>query len=347
MKDINNIIISKNSTIKEALEIINNGSMRIVLVIENLKLIGIIDDSDIRRAMLRNYNLSDSITDIINKNPVVCHINDTKEKILQTAILKKVYEIPIVDDNGNIAGIEELDELLKEQKKKNKVVLMVGGLGSRLKPLTDDLPKPLLKVGNKPILETIIEKISEYGFKDFILSVNYKSGMIEEYFGDGKDFGVDIKYIHEEKRLGTAGALSLMKEDLIDDFFVMNGDLLTNINFEHLKDFHVKHNASATMCVREYDFQVPFGVVNINEGEIVSIEEKPVHKFFVNAGIYMLSPDVIHNIPQNEFYDMPELFKNLIDSRKNTVSFPIREYWLDIGRVEEFEKANSEYHNVF
>jgi len=347
MKDISNIIISKNSTIKETLEIINHGSMRIVLVIENLKLIGIIDDSDIRRAMLRNYNLSDSITDIINKNPVVCHINDTKEKILQTAILKKVYEIPIVDDNGNIAGIEELDELLKEQKKKNKVVLMVGGLGSRLKPLTDDLPKPLLKVGNKPILETIIEKISEYGFKDFILSVNYKSGMIEEYFGDGKDFGVDIKYIHEEKRLGTAGALSLMKEDLIDDFFVMNGDLLTNINFEHLKDFHVKHNASATMCVREYDFQVPFGVVNINEGEIVSIEEKPVHKFFVNAGIYMLSPDVIHNIPQNEFYDMPELFKNLIDSRKNTVSFPIREYWLDIGRVEEFEKANSEYHNVF
>ena len=133
----------------------------------------------------------------------------------------------------------------------------------------------------------------------------------------------------------------------LDDFFVMNGDLLTNINFEHLKDFHVKHNASATMCVREYDFQVPFGVVNINEGEIVSIEEKPVHKFFVNAGIYMLSPDVIHNIPQNEFYDMPELFENLIDSRKNTVSFPIREYWLDIGRVEEFEKANSEYHNVF
>ncbi len=285
MKNINNITITENSTIKEVLKIINDGSMRIAIVVNNLKLIGIINDSDIRKAMLKGYSISDKVSDIINRNPIVCHVNDTKEKILQIAISKKIYEIPIIDDNNIIIGIEELDELLKKQKKKNKVVLMVGGLGTRLQPLTNNTPKPLLKVGNKPILETIIENFSKYGFKDFILSVNYKSEMIEDYFGDGKKFGVDIKYIHEEKRLGTAGALYLMKKYLTDDFFVMNGDLLTNINFEHLKDFHIKNISSATMCVREYDFQVPYGVVNIEDGKIIAMEEKPVHKFFVNAGI--------------------------------------------------------------
>ena len=347
MKDIQKIIITKEATIKEALKIINQGSMRIVLVVDDKKLIGVISDPDIRRSMLDGYNLEDKITDIINTNPIVCNISDTKEQILEVAISKKIYEIPIVDDNGNLIGIEEIDELLKPSIKTNKVVLMVGGLGTRLRPLTEHTPKPMLKVGNKPILETIILNFKKYGFTNIILSVSYKSEVIEEYFQDGKKFGVNIEYIHEDKRMGTAGALSLMRDKLDNDFFVMNGDLLTNINFEHMMQYHILHRSIATMGVREYDFQVPYGVVNINGENIVSIVEKPLHKFFVSAGVYVLDNKVLDYIPNDEFYDMPTLFENIIKNKLKSISFPIHEYWLDIGRIDEYEKANNEYCEVF
>jgi len=224
---------------------------------------------------------------------------------------------------------------------------MVGGLGTRLRPLTENTPKPMLPVGGKPILQTIVEKFVKYGFINIVMCVGYKSNIIQDFFGDGSKLGANISYVFEEKRMGTAGALSLLPEQPDKPFFVMNGDLLTNVNFEHLLDFHLENNSLATMCVREYDFQVPYGVVNVENGKILSIEEKPVQKFFVSAGIYMLSPDCISHIPKNEFFDMPTLFEKLISMDKNTVSFPLREYWLDIGRMEEYEKANQEYHKVF
>jgi NDP-sugar pyrophosphorylase family protein len=224
---------------------------------------------------------------------------------------------------------------------------MVGGLGSRLWPLTENTPKPMLKVGDKPIVQTIIERFCEYGFVNIVMCVNYKSHIIQDYFGDGSEFGVNIEYIFEEERMGTAGALSLLRSIPEGPFFVMNGDLLTNVNFEHLLTYHTESEAYATMCVREYDFQVPYGVVNIEGHNILSIEEKPVHRFFVSAGIYMLSPEAIRHIPENKFYDMPTLFEKLIEYKEKVVSFPIREYWLDIGRIEEYERANNEFHGVF
>jgi NDP-sugar pyrophosphorylase family protein len=171
--------------------------------------------------------------------------------------------------------------------------------------------------------------------------------VIEEYFGDGSAFGVTINYIHEKERMGTAGALSLMKDFLHEPFFVMNGDLLTNVNFEHFHDFHLSQKAAGTMGVREYDFQVPYGVVNIEQGNIQSIVEKPVHKFFVSAGIYMLSPESLALVPEGEFFDMPSLFEKIICKNSAALSFPIHEYWLDIGRMNDYEKANNEYHKVF
>ena len=224
---------------------------------------------------------------------------------------------------------------------------MAGGLGTRLRPLTQDTPKPLLKVGNKPILETIIENFAKYGFVNITISVNYKADMIKEYFGDGSALGVNIDYIEESKRLGTAGALSLIKERPQEPFFVMNADLLTNVNFEHLLDFHLLERSVATMCVREYDYQVPYGVIETDGSLITSIKEKPLHKFFVNAGIYTLSPQVFEYIPKDEFYDMPTLFEDIIANNLKSVSFPIHEYWLDIGRMEEFEQAQNEYNEVF
>lgn len=348
MKGFENIRLPITSTVKDVLKIIDTGGMQIALVLDDEnKLIGTITDGDIRRGILKGLTLDDGIESIIFRTPTVCSVNDTQEDILQIAVAQKLYQIPIVDLDGVLVGIDEVDELLKPAEHTNKVILMVGGMGKRLRPLTNDRPKPLLEVGNKPILETIIANFAKYGFKNIILSVNYKSQMIEEYFGDGSKFGVTIDYVHEDKRMGTAGALSLMREQLTEPFFVMNGDLLTNVNFEHMLEFHLSNQAIATMGVREYDFQVPYGVVNLNGHKITSIEEKPAHKFFVSGGIYILDTDVLNTIPDDIFYDMPTLFEKLIANKQKAISFPIREYWLDIGRVRDFEQANDEYHEVF
>ena len=348
MKNYRKVLLKPTSTIKEALQIIDSGAMKIALVVDDdEKLLGTLTDGDIRRGLLQGLSLDDSIESIINNDPTVCNVEDTKEKILEIATEKKLYQVPIVDKSGKLVGIEEIAELLKPSVKMNKVILMVGGLGTRLRPLTEHTPKPMLKVGDKPILETIILNFKKYGFVNIVLSVNYKSELIEAYFKDGREFGVNIEYIHEEKRMGTAGALSLMHKKLDEPFFVMNGDLLTNINFEHMMEYHLANSATATMGVREYDFQVPYGVVNLDGMDIHSIEEKPVHKFFVSGGVYILSPEVLQYIPKDEFFDMPTLFETLIAKRKRSISFPIREYWLDIGRMEEYERANSEYHRIF
>ncbi len=348
MKNINKIKLTPNATIKEALQIIDVGAVKFAVIVkDNNFLLGTITDGDIRRAILDGKSLEDSIEDIYFRTPTTVTVKSTKEEIINICTSKKIYQIPVIDEHGHVIDIKILDELLKAQVQNNKVVLMVGGLGTRLRPLTEHTPKPMLKVGNKPILETIILSFKKYGFTNIILSVNYKSEVIKEYFKDGSKLGVTIEYIHEEKRMGTAGALSLMRDKLLEPFFIMNGDLLTNIDFENMMDYHLKNSAMATMGVREYDFQVPYGVVNVNGIDIENIEEKPVHNFFVNAGVYILSEEILPLIPNDEFYDMPTLFEKTIANKMKTISFPIREYWLDIGRIEEFKKANSEYHEVF
>ena len=348
MKNIENIKLRQNATIKEALGIIDSGAMQIALVVDdNDKLLGTLTDGDIRRGILRGLDLDSSIETIVFKEPAIAKISSTKEEILKIALSKKLHQIPIVDDNGIVLDLKEIEELVEPKIKTNRVVLMVGGLGTRLRPLTQDTPKPMLKVGNKPILQTIVEKFAEYGFVNITMCVNFNASIIRDYFGDGKEFGVNIDYVLEEKRMGTAGALSLLKERPSQPFFVMNGDLLTNVNFEHIFNYHILNKATATMCVREYDYEVPYGVVKMNDNKIIEIAEKPVQKFFVSAGIYMLSPEILDLIPKNEFYDMPALFEKLIKLSKNVISFPIREYWLDIGRMEEYQRANEEYKEVF
>ena len=348
MKNIKNIKLKQNATIKEALGIIDSGAMQIALVVDdNDKLLGTLTDGDIRRGILRGLDLDSSIETIVFKEPAIAKISSTKEEILKIALSKKLHQIPIVDDNGIVLDLKEIEELVEPKIKTNRVILMVGGLGTRLRPLTQDMPKPMLKVGNKPILQTIVEKFAEYGFVNITMCVNFNASIIRDYFGDGKEFGVNIDYVLEQKRMGTAGALSLLKERPSEPFFVMNGDLLTNVNFEHIFNYHMINKATATMCVREYDYEVPYGVVKMNDNKITAIAEKPVQKFFVSAGIYMLSPEILDLIPKNEFYDMPALFEKLIKLSKNVISFPIREYWLDIGRMEEYQRANEEYKEVF
>ena len=347
MYKIDEIKINQNASIKEALEVIDKGAIKVAVVLsDDGLLLGMLSDGDIRRALLKGMSLDDSITGIINRDPVVANINDTKERILELANEKKLHQIPIIS-NGKLIGIQDIREFLAPKNKPNKVILMVGGLGTRLRPLTNDVPKPMLDVGNKPILHTIVENFAKYGYTDIIMCVNYKSEIIKEYFGNGDKFGVKIEYVLENQRMGTAGALSLLKERPKDDFFVMNGDLLTNVNFEYLHEYHKDSNALASICIRKYEMQVPYGVVNVRANKVTSIEEKPTQSFFVSAGIYMFSPIVLDFIPKGVFYDMPTLFSELLKHDFPIHPFPIREYWLDIGRMDEYRRANDEYEGVF
>jgi len=348
MNDYKKTLVSPTITIRQALALLDQTSCQILLVVDSQhKLQGTITDGDIRRGLLKGLKLEDDIETIVYKNPTVGYLIESNQQIIKKAVTKKLHQIPLVDNEHRVVGLKEIDELLKPAVKKNRVVLMVGGLGTRLYPLTKETPKPMLKVGDKPILETIVTRFADYGFVNIVMCVNYKAEMIQAHFSDGSKFGVNIEYVLEEDRMGTAGALSLFTTKPVDPFFVMNGDILTNVNFESLLDYHQTHYAAATMCVREYDFQVPYGVVKVNGNQIQTIEEKPVHKFFVSAGIYMLSPETLDHIPKSQYYDMPTLFEKLIETNQKTISFPIYEYWLDIGRINEYEQANREYCEVF
>lgn len=348
MKDWKNVLVAPDTSIRETLLVMDKGALKIALVVDGeRRLLGTVSDGDVRRGILAGCSLEDRVQKVMYVTPTVVGQSEGREKILALMRQKQIYQIPVVDDAGVLVGLEEIDTILAPPKLENWVVLMAGGLGTRLKQLTKDIPKPLLKIGDKPILETILDNFIEHGFSRFFISVNYKSELIEGHFGDGSRWGVRIDYLREDKKLGTAGALGLLPEKPDVPILVMNGDVLTKVNFQQLLDFHLEHKAAATMCVREYDFQVPYGVVKLDQHRIASIEEKPIQRFFVNAGIYVLEPHTLERIPYNSYYDMPSLFENLVDQQQETAVFPVREYWLDIGRIDDFERANWEYKDHF
>ncbi|EAZ84851.1 nucleotidyltransferase family protein [Lysinibacillus fusiformis] len=342
MKKWKKTLVNQNHTLLETMKVIDDSSLQFAVIVdEEQQLLGTVTDGDIRRGILRGEGLDVKITSIMNPNPITAKSGQRYHKYKQLMKSKMLKQLPIVDENNRIINILFADNI-ETTLNKNTVVLMLGGLGTRLRPLTNDTPKPMLRVGNKPILETIIEGFKQYGYTNFIFSVNYKKEVIQDYFQNGEAFDVTIEYIEEDKKMGTAGALSLLKKRPTKPFFVMNGDLLTQINFDQLMQFHMEYESVATMCVREFEYQIPYGVIETNGTDLVTIKEKPIHRSFVNAGIYVLNPDVLDYIPQDEFYDMPSLFEKLIEKNSKTSVFPIREYWLDIGQIDDFNKANNE-----
>jgi dTDP-glucose pyrophosphorylase/predicted transcriptional regulator len=342
MKKIKQIKISSNATIKTALKVISRGGLQIAVVVDkNEKLLGTLTDGDIRGGFLKGLNLSSSIKSIFFKKPLTVKKNVNKKKILEIALLKKIYQIPVIDNSNKVVGIYVLDELIKSRNKSNLVVIMAGGRGVRLRPLTKNIPKPMLKVGNKPIIQNILEKFRDNDYKNFLISVNYKSKIIKDYFGDGAKFGVNIQYIEEKTRLGTAGSLSLIK-NITKPFFVINGDLMINLDFEKMMSFHYDHNSMATMCVKEYNFNSSYGEVKLKNENIVSIDEKPKHKYYINGGLYILDPKCLSFVPK-KFYDMPTLFKKIISKKYKTVSFPLNENWIDIGKMEDYKLAMTQF----
>lgn len=336
----NTFVLKDNSTLEMAVEAIDQGGLGFIAVIdESNVLIGILTDGDIRRAFLRKtYNLQV----IVNKTPEVMRDTSTKQEII--ARLKSLHRrhMPLVDNDGRFKTVFTLGDI-EFVTRRNRVIIMAGGLGTRLGELTKSTPKPMLSVGSRPMLQHLVELFSEQGFRDFIFCVNYKKEVIQDYFSDGKKFGVRIEYIEERSRMGTAGALWLIESNIDAPFFVINADVLTNLDFVDLLDCHIKDKSIATMCVRNYKHQVPFGVVNSNSTKaITSIEEKPELSFDINAGVYLLNPDVLMKVPQDMFFDMPSLFESLIEQEKKTSVYRIDDYWIDIGRKEDLARANAD-----
>lgn len=348
MKSWTEVIIKPESSIFDAIAIINRGALQIGLVVDTEgRLMGTVSDGDVRRAILKGVSMQDSVQLIMNSNPTVADMNASSKELLGMMEMQELRQIPIVDKERKVIRIETWLDAIRHSPKSNPVLLMAGGVGKRLGNLTACCPKPMLKVGDKPILQTILESFAECGFQNFYLSVNYKAEMIRKHFGNGEKWGVRIRYLQEDSPLGTAGALALLPEAPTQPIIVMNGDILTKVDFENLLAFHKQTRASATMCIRDYQIQVPYGVVEIEDHRLVAIHEKPVQQYFVSAGIYVIEPDVLHLLAGIGRMDMPELFQAVMRENKNTSVFPIREYWIDIGRVDDYEKANGDYAGVF
>ena len=349
MSQWENTLVPPDYTIKQTIEVIAKDSLGVALVVSSeRKLLGIVTDGDFRRGILKGIGLDASVTKIMANSNTTASYKEDQGTLLNIMRKKRIRHLPLLDEQGAVTELLTLFEIFKNKEKYNQVVIMAGGLGTRLGELTENAPKPLLKVGNKPILETLIGNFVEQGFNNFVLSVNYLGSKIIKYFGDGSDWGININYLQESQKLGTAGALSLLtNKSVTEPIIVMNGDILTKVNYTQLLDFHHDHEADATMCVREYDFQVPFGVVDLNQEKIFHIEEKPVQSLFVNAGIYVLSPKTIELVPEDRFFDMTDLFNLLLQNNKSTIAFPLKEYWIDIGRSEDFQKANQEFPDIF
>jgi len=337
------ILVKPESPIRDALELLDRESLRIAMVVDDaLHLLGVVTDGDIRRGLLKNLSLASPVKEVMNSRPIVADIGTSRKELLKLMEHEQLLAIPLIN-NGVVAGLETFQKYGDYLKYDNPVFIMAGGFGTRLRPLTDNCPKPLLKVGNKPILEIVITSFIKAGFHNFYISTHYLPEMIREYFGNGSKWNVKINYVHEENPLGTGGALGLLPADIPDlPLIMINGDVLTNVDFERLLDFHNKHDAVATMCVRDYEYQVPFGVIYGENNKIVSMEEKPVQRFFVNAGIYVVSPELRRSVLKNSVIDMPSLLEQSISQQSNVMMFPIHEYWLDIGRIDDFKRAQTD-----
>jgi dTDP-glucose pyrophosphorylase len=348
MKNWESTLISADDSLRKALEVIDSAGTQIALIVDkNRRLLGTLSDGDLRRAMLQGIGLDDGVELAMHTDSKVINSLSTPQEIREMMRLSGCPQLPILNAEGMVVGLALMRDFLNADQRDNWVIIMAGGLGERLKKLTQDTPKPMLKVGPRPLLETIIQCYARQGFYRFYLALNYKAEQIVTHFGDGSALGIDIRYIFENKRMGTAGALSLLPERPKEPFVVTNADLLTKVNFGNIVDQHVALQAKATMAVRHYEMQVPFGVVNLRDDQIYSIEEKPVQSFIVSAGINVLSPEVLDLVPKDIFFDMPSLFNIIVEKNMKAHAHQIDDYWLDIGQLPDYERAKLDYEKIF
>jgi dTDP-glucose pyrophosphorylase len=342
--DWSKAILSLDSTLEQAVKNLDETKFHIVLACDDdSQLIGTITDGDIRRGLLKGITLDSPILSVIKHDALVATSNITNEMAINLMVANRILQLPIVDENRRVIGLMVLNQFHGlPASRPNKMIIMAGGMGVRMLPYTENCPKPLLPVAGKPMLEHIIERAKADGFHHFVLAIHYLGHMIEDYFGDGEKWQVKIEYLREETALGTAGALSLLNPIPDLPFIVSNGDVMTDIRYDELLDFHMKHGSSATMAVRLYEWQQPFGVVKTKGVEIIGFEEKPVIRSRINAGVYVLEPDSLRFLSSSTSCDMPTLFEILRNNQERTVAYPIYERWRDVGRPEDLKDARAD-----
>jgi dTDP-glucose pyrophosphorylase len=334
-------LLPENATIQDAIQNLDQVALQIVLVVDDdNRLIGTLSDGDIRRGLLKGLSLNSPIESVIFRNALVVPESLQRDLVLQLMTANKIRQIPVVDKDGCVQGLHLWDQLAQPVERKNTMVIMAGGRGTRMHPHTEDCPKPMLRVAGKPMLEHIIQHAKAEGFEDFIISVHYLGHKIEEHFLDGSHLDVQIRYIRESSPLGTAGALSLLETLPDQPLVITNGDVMTDIRYGEMLDFHERHLAEATMAVRLHEWENPFGVVAMDGVRIVGFHEKPISRSHINAGVYVLSPAMLGLLVQGEPCDMPTLFERAKQGGFETIAYPMHEPWLDVGRPADLDRVN-------
>lgn len=347
MRQWEKALIGPEATFRDALMSIDSTGGGMALVVDpDRRLLGALSDGDLRRALIRGAGLEDHAISAANPNPVCAGSGEDRAGILALLRAHSLRQLPILDAERRVVGLVTGADFLDIPIRTNQVVIMAGGKGERLAELTRNTPKPMLTVGSRPILDTIVGNLAGQGFRNFWLAVNYKAEQIESHFGDGAELGLNIRYLRENKALGTCGALSLMPRP-DEPFVVTNGDVLAKADYSHLLDSHLQSDADATVVVRDYQMQVPFGVIDARGSNVTRIDEKPTKNFTISAGAYVLSPEVLAIIPQDSFYDMPTLISDMIAKGMNVRLQRAEGYWMDIGRKSDYDQANAEFGNTF
>lgn len=333
-------LLPVGATIQQAIQSLDKSGLQIVLMVaENDTLYGTLTDGDIRRALLKGMTLQSEANEIAHRNPLVAPPEMGRDLVLQLMQANRVHQLPVVDSSRTVVGLHVWDEILAPTLRGNLMVIMAGGRGTRLRPHTESCPKPMLEVHGKPMLEHIVERGKADGFRKFVFAIHYLGSVIEEYFECGTKWGVEINYLHEQEPLGTAGALSLIRDRPVLPIVVTNGDVMTDVHYSEMLEFHLRHQAVATMAVRQHELQNPFGVVNTQGVDIVGFEEKPVYRSHINAGIYVLNPGSFEALVPGKYCDMPTLFNRIRGTAGRVIVYPMHEPWLDVGRPADLAQA--------
>lgn len=347
MHEIATIVVNPRNSITEAVRVIDEGALGIALVMEDAgKLLGVVTDVDLRKAILAGEPFDAPVTRIMNTRPVVGYCNESPASLLERLNARTVRQLPILDETGRVIGLELLGDLLRPQSRPNTAIIMAGGLGERLRPLTRDTPKPLLKVGDTPLLRTIIEMLSDAGFRKIYVMVRYLADKIRDYLAR-LDLAMEVVCVDEPEPLGTCGSLRLLpRERFQEPLLVMNGDILTKINFGHLLDYHVSLGADATIAAVNQSIRLPYGVVDLDGQWVRALHEKPEITNYINAGIYVLNPGMLDLVPPG-FFDMPQLLSEALERDMRIGCFPLREFWMDIGQIHDYHRAQDAYRDMF
>ena len=344
MRDVREICVPRTASLRNVVQVIDRGASQIALVVDDDgKLVGTATDGDVRRGLLRGEGLDAPVERIMCREYRFLSSTASEADALALMRAETIFQVPVLDERGQVVRLYLLEDLIKQKVLENPVVVMAGGEGRRLLPLTAECPKPMLRVGGKPILERVLEHSISAGLGRFYFAVNYLKEQIKDHFGDGTHWGVRIEYIEESMPMGTAGALALLPDMPEHPVLVMNGDVLTRVDFASLLRFHAEHDAIATVCVREHATQIPYGVVRIGSKGVEELEEKPLLTHYVNAGIYVLEPSLFRSLHRDRALNMPDLLRDAMSQGGRVSAFPIHEYWLDVGLPETLELAHQDW----